>query len=82
MPTKDEDAVKRGAFRGSEYEPYNCPNCGWMYCQMDNDDPSLLERKDVRKFGGIEDPDWAMKWTEVHQCPNCSTVWEYQNANY
>jgi hypothetical protein len=53
-----------------------------MYGAGDEHDPSLLERKDVRRFGGLEDPDWAERWTEVHQCPNCDTIWEYPNANY
>ena len=63
---------------------YACPTCGWFWDDFSDTDPSIIDRKDVERMARPwnDAPGGALKWTEVHLCPECGTTWEFGNANY
>lgn len=57
---------------------YQCPKCGYW-----GNEDSLIKRskpeynyRKALEFGGN-----PMDWVETHECPNCKTIWEFDNSN-
>jgi len=64
-------------------DDWQCPNCGW-----EADDNTYYDDPDM--FLGSWDfkPTWdsvgqftTATWMEKWKCPECGTVWEYENNN-
>ena len=62
-----------------------CPNCGWedpldWVGSERTEAPTLMERKNARTY--LQDGEFtACEWTEVHKCPDCGTIFEFDDAD-
>lgn len=60
--------------------PHRCPNCGWQHDGWWDEDPSLVNITNYQTY--LQDNEFtAHSWTEVHQCPDCATIWQFETAD-
>ncbi len=80
------DWIKTLADKGiseGEQDDWYCPNCGWEVDESHYDDPGMfLGSRDYRLTTNPQQSMSAATWIEKWRCPECGTVWEYENCNF
>lgn len=74
---------------------WQCPNCNWEIDPgyLDNEEPFMgyainygddmfIEEKDYATTNSWTDSFGAATWIEKWRCPECGTVWEFENCNF
>lgn len=66
-----------------DLDAWQCPNCGFGVDDMSyyDDEDMFLGSWD---FEPTNNPEWAFStatWMEKWRCPECRTVWEFENNN-
>lgn len=75
-----ENKIKQALEEGSipESKDYSCPHCHTRYPEDDYVVDGEKFPKYYNEFTSFyEDVDW----TEVHKCPNCGTLYYFNNGN-
>jgi len=67
-------------------DEWQCPNCGWDSGNGDPEDSEQVTYSDHQRdnaaeiVGNAGGP--AYYWTETWTCPECGTVFSFENSNY
>lgn len=65
-----------------DLDSWQCPNCGWETDGGYYDDPSMcLEVGEFIPTTNLYHSFSAGTWMEKWRCPECGTVWEFENDN-
>lgn len=85
----DKDIIEGGQ------DDWCCPNCGWEIDPgyLDDEEPFMgyavlygygmfIETRRYATTNNPYDSFGSATWIEKWRCPECGTIWEYENCNF